>query len=85
MFVKLCLRNPREPKRFFLSNSLPQFRSLSRETEKELKRRLSNAGFVFFLRWREMCHHVEEGLTQLQRLIMKMPLAAEVCCAEFNY
>lgn len=28
-------------------------------------------------RWREMCHRVEEGLTQLQRLVMKMPLAAE--------
>lgn len=30
-------------------------------------------------RWREMCHRVEEGLTQLQRLVIKMPLAAEVC------
>ncbi|XP_078360427.1 transient receptor potential cation channel subfamily A member 1-like isoform X2 [Oculina patagonica] len=28
-------------------------------------------------RWREMCHRVEEGFTQLQRLVMKMPLAAE--------
>jgi len=28
-------------------------------------------------RWREMCHRVEEGLTQLQRLLIKMPLAAE--------
>ncbi|CAH3142085.1 unnamed protein product [Porites lobata] len=28
-------------------------------------------------RWREMCHRVEEGMTQLQRLVMKMPLAAE--------
>ena len=26
-----------------------------------------------------MCHRVEEGLTQLQRLVIKMPLAAEVC------
>ena len=29
-------------------------------------------------RWREMCHRVEEGFTQLQRLVIKMPLAAEV-------
>lgn len=29
------------------------------------------------LRWRELCHRVEEGLTQLQSLIIKMPLAAE--------
>ncbi|XP_067037370.1 transient receptor potential cation channel subfamily A member 1-like isoform X2 [Acropora muricata] len=28
-------------------------------------------------RWREMCHRVEEGFTQLQRLVIKMPLAAE--------
>ena len=30
------------------------------------------------IRWRELCHRVEEGLTQLQSLIIKMPLAAEV-------
>ncbi|XP_032228539.1 transient receptor potential cation channel subfamily A member 1 isoform X2 [Nematostella vectensis] len=28
-------------------------------------------------RWREMCHRVEEGLTQLQHLVIKMPSAAE--------
>ena len=31
-----------------------------------------------------MCHRVEEGMTQLQRLVMKMPVAAEVCISVEN-